>query len=139
MELREHQKICINNISYHFELNDRGLVKMFCGSGKSFIIYHELLEFGKNISVVVVPSINLITQFNNDYLFDKNKIMYNKNKFKKKFKLMSICSKNELNEEISKKISFTTEPNEIEIFLENKIDKIMLITYQSLVTLIRII
>jgi predicted helicase len=76
MELREHQKTCINNISNHFESNDRGLIKMFCGSGKSFIIYHVLLEFGKKTSVVVVPSINLITQFNNDYLFDKQKILY---------------------------------------------------------------
>ena len=98
MDLRPHQKECVNKIRTHFENENKALIKMFCGAGKSFVIYHCLLEFGNNLSVVVVPSINLITQFNRDYLLDKEKEKYNKNKFNKKFKLMTICSKNELSD-----------------------------------------
>jgi superfamily II DNA or RNA helicase len=72
MELKIHQKECISNISKLFDDDEKtGLIKMFCGSGKSFVIYHSILEFGSNLSIIVVPSINLISQFNNDYLFKK--------------------------------------------------------------------
>lgn len=46
MNLREHQAECINNINSHFIDNSKGLIKMFCGAGKSFIIYHTLLQHG---------------------------------------------------------------------------------------------
>ena len=66
LNLKKHQIECIDNIKLHFEndYNNKALIKMFCGSGKSFIIYHYLLEYTNNLSIVVVPSINLITQFN---------------------------------------------------------------------------
>ena len=35
---------------------------MFCGSGKSLIIYHSLLKYGKNLGIIVVPSIILIIE-----------------------------------------------------------------------------
>ena len=136
MELRSHQTECVNRIRTHFKNENRALVKMFCGSGKSFIIYHALLEFGKNLSVVVVPSINLITQFNRDYLLDKTKNEYNKKCFNRKFKLLTICSKNELN---NSDFEFATEDDDISNFLKQKNDKIVLITYQSLEKLINIV
>ncbi len=37
-----------------------------------------MLKYTKSLSVVVVPSINLITQFNKDYLLDETKKEYNK-------------------------------------------------------------
>jgi superfamily II DNA or RNA helicase len=76
MNLRNHQFECINNIKLHFQNDNKALIKMFCGSGKSFIIYHCLLEYTDNLSVIVVPSINLITQFNKDYLLDGYKRKY---------------------------------------------------------------
>ena len=34
MNLRDHQKECINNIKLHFNKNEnKALIKMFCGSG----------------------------------------------------------------------------------------------------------
>ena len=45
---------------------------MFCGSGKSYIIYDSILQYGNYLSVIVPPSINLITQFNKDYLLNIN-------------------------------------------------------------------
>src|SRR5436189_226361 len=132
MELRNHQKECIESINTHFNNENKALIKMFCGSGKSFVIYHSLLEYGKNLSIVVVPSINLITQFNKDYLLDKTKQKYNKTNFNKKFNLLTICSKNELDSQLE----FTTDEDDILDFLEQEHDKIILITYQSLKTLI---
>jgi superfamily II DNA or RNA helicase len=139
MKLREHQKNCLNNIDNHFKTENNGLIKMFCGSGKSFIIYNCLLKYGNNLSVVVVPSINLITQFNRDYLLDDNKQKYNNNHFKKKFKLLTVCSKNEISLNLQNEFSFSTDENEILKFLQKKIDKIVLITYQSLKLLFNII
>ena len=135
MKLRLHQTECVDRIRTHFENENKALIKMFCGSGKSFVIYHCLLEFGNNLSVVVVPSINLITQFNRDYLLDKDKKVYNKSKFNKKFKLITICSKNEI---VDSDFVFTTEDDTILDFLEQDVDKIVLITYQSLEKLIKI-
>ena len=135
MDLRKHQIECINNIKLHFENENSALIKMFCGSGKSFVIYHCLLEYMKNLSVVVVPSINLITQFLNDYLLDETKKEYNTKNFNKKFDLLTVCSKNELNNTIN----FTTNEDKILEFLEKDSPKIILITYQSLELLINII
>lgn len=139
MKLRHHQEICMNNIDKHFKENEsKALIKMFCGSGKSFIIYNCLLKYGNNLSVVVVPSINLITQFNRDYLLNEDKKKYNKKHFKKEFELITICSKNEL--ETSKtKINFTTDEDDILEFLLKEEDKIILITYQSLEILTKIV
>ena len=72
MTLCKYQIDCINAIDSHIKKNENvTLVKHFCGSGKSMIIYHCLLAYGGNLSIVVVPSIDLITQFNRDYLLDK--------------------------------------------------------------------
>ena len=135
IELRKHQVECIDNIKSHFENNNKALIKMFCGSGKSFIIYHCLLEYTNNLSVIVVPSINLITQFNKDYLLDKNKQEYNKKYFNKSFEILTVCSKNEL----SNNINLTTDSDKILEFIEIEENKIILITYQSLELLINII
>ena len=114
---RKHQQDCIQSIATHFKTESSALIKMFCGSGKSLIIYDCLIKHGENLAVVVVPSINLITQFSRDYLLDKTKK-----------ELLTVCSK----DEIKKSTSFTTDPDTILEFLEMEQDKIILITYQSL-------
>ncbi len=58
MDFRKHQIECIHNIKLHFENENSALIKMFCGGGKSFVIYHCLFEYIKDVSVVVVPSLN---------------------------------------------------------------------------------
>jgi len=57
---RKHQQYCIQSIATHFKTDSSALIKMFCGSGKSLIIFDCLIKHGNNLSVVVVPSINLI-------------------------------------------------------------------------------
>jgi superfamily II DNA or RNA helicase len=136
MKLRDHQKECIKLINEHFKVNNKALIKMFCGSGKSFIIYDTILKYCNNLSVVVVPSINLITQFNKDYLLNEDKIKYNNKNYKLDFELLTICSKNELDKN---NLYFTTDDKEIYNFLKIKKSKIILITYQSLEVLINVI
>ena len=125
MNFRKHQLECINNIRNHFADESKGLIKMFCGSGKSYIIYDCLIKYAKELSVVVVPSINLITQFNKDYLLTSTI----------EFHHLTVCSKNEL----SKDLQFTTNEDDILEFLDNDSYKIILITYQSLHLLINVI
>ena len=139
MSLRSHQCNCINEINKHFKIDNIGLIKMFCGSGKSFIIYHCLLKYGDNLSVVVVPSISLITQFNRDYLLDKSKKEYNDKYFEKEYELLTICSKNEIDKQIQKELCFTTDEDIILDFLEKEENKIVLVTYQSLKTLFNVV
>ncbi len=64
MQLRAHQFECKQKIAEFFEngYNIKGLVKMFCGSGKSLVIYDTLLAHGGDLCVAVVPSIHLVTQ-----------------------------------------------------------------------------
>ena len=38
MDLRKHQEECIESIEENFLENKKGLIKMFCGSCKSFVI-----------------------------------------------------------------------------------------------------
>ena len=151
MKLKPHQKECVLEIKKLFNENDdekkRGLIKMFCGSGKSFVIYHSIFKHGGSLSIIVVPSINLISQFNCDYFFNDKMIEYSNKKFNKDYELISICSKNELKEkEYSKKIKLTTESDIITNFLQidddyydDSKDKIVIITYQSLDTLFQIL
>ena len=138
MELKKHQEECIENIEDNFLENKKGLIKMFCGSGKSFIIYHCLLKYCENLSILVVPSINLITQFNNDYMLNSLMIEYNKKHFNKKYNLMSICSKDEIDKQNETNL-ITTDKYEINKFINTNNEKILLVTYQSLPKLVDII
>jgi superfamily II DNA or RNA helicase len=135
MNLRTHQKECVLKIDAHLADNNEGLIKMFCGSGKSFVIYNCLLKYTQSLSVVVVPSINLITQFNKDYLLDEMKKEYNKIHYNLNWELLTICSKNELDVDTN----LTTDEEEIEKFVKKNTCKIILITYQSLETLYNVI
>jgi superfamily II DNA or RNA helicase len=138
-ELRLHQQQCKDNLSKFFETEyeSKCLVKMFCGSGKSFVIYDTILAHGKDLSVVVVPSIHLITQFKRDYLIDDEKMQYNEKYYEKYFDICTICSLDELHDS---KDTFTTDEETITDFLFTEdIEKVVLVTYQSLPKFIKII
>ena len=128
MNLRQHQIECIDKIDVHFKNDDKALIKMFYGSGKSLVIYQCLFKYNENLSVIVVPSINLITQFNRDYLLKSDNV----------FELLIVCSKNELTD-LDKKLEIITDEHNILRFLKTDESKIILITYQSLEILINIV
>lgn len=131
--LRKHQKNAICAIEKSFETHNKCLVKMFCGTGKSRIIFYMMMNNNYNLSVVVFPSISLITQFNTDYIQNKEWIGITEN-----HKYLSICSKNELQEN-THNINYTTENEDITDFLNKKDNKIICITYQSFETFVNCI
>ena len=96
------------------------LVKMFCGTGKSRIITNVIFHEKKELSVVVFPSLALISQYSTDYM---THVEYNHHF--KKHKMMNVSS------ESLTTIDSTTSPKEIQKFLKFKSPKIILVTYQS--------
>ena len=125
--LRGYQDRAIENIIDCLNENDKCLVKMFCGTGKTTVMLHHTISQNYDFSVFVFPSIALITQFNKDYLQDKTwNITTN---------TMSVCSKDEMKTFKSKpstiaKSLFTTDTTKISQFLSNNNKKIVCVTYE---------
>jgi superfamily II DNA or RNA helicase len=121
-----------DRISELLSSNEYGnkLCQAFCGCGKSRFAYKAILtsiKLENSINLIVFPSIALITQFNSDYI--------NTGISSGKFKTMSICSKNELENSEYKEFSYTTKKSEIQDFINTNSHKIICCTYQSLSTL----
>ena len=133
INLRTHQSNAIHAIYKSFDNYNKCLVKMFCGTGKSRIIFHMMMNNNNNLSVIVFPSISLITQFNTDYIQNREW-----NGITKNYKYLSICSKNELQEN-THNINYTTDDELIINFLNNKEKKIVCVTYQSFETFVKCI
>jgi superfamily II DNA or RNA helicase len=96
-------------------INNKCIVKMFCGTGKSLIMRKCKSVENKKLVVYVFPSLCLIDQFYSDYLND--------------FPTDNILK-------ISSECESTTEPIRIRQFLSLLSDKIICITYQSFKTLL---
>jgi superfamily II DNA or RNA helicase/SAM-dependent methyltransferase len=134
-ELRSHQRQCLDKTNDYLTSNDEGLIEMFCGTGKSLVEYKLLLNF--ETSVIIFPSIGLITQFNRDYII----------KYDYPYSSLSICSKDELNESnLSDKecvtrlnLKVTTDESHIIKFIETNESYLILCTFQSLETLSQIL
>jgi superfamily II DNA or RNA helicase len=92
-ELRAHQAQCVAKIQEEFTNANKALIKMFCGAGKSYIIFHTVLQYGNGLSIIVEPSINLITQFHTDYLTNDKLKIYNQNNFNKKNQILRLITK----------------------------------------------
>jgi superfamily II DNA or RNA helicase len=154
IELRDYQQAALNSITdCHEENDDKCLVKMFCGTGKTIVMLRYTLDGDFNFSVFVFPSIALITQFNQQYL--KNKT------WNITTPCMSVCSKNEIEDTTVdttmvdttivdtamvdttivdtatvEKSLFTTDEKSISRFLSRKPRKIVCVTYHSYSTLV---
>jgi ribosomal RNA-processing protein 8 len=103
-----YEELLINN-------NNKCIVKMFCGTGKSLLMRKCKVIEDKQLVVFVFPSLSLIDQFYDEYLND-------------------YPSKNTL--KISSEKEATTNPIKIQQFLSKKTNRIICITYQSFKTLI---
>jgi predicted helicase len=55
--------------------NDKCLVKMFCGTGKSLLMRNCKIIQNQPFIVYVFPSLNLINQFYKDYLHDLQNVL----------------------------------------------------------------
>jgi superfamily II DNA or RNA helicase len=96
-------------------INNKCLVKMFCGTGKSLLMRKCKVIQEQKLVVYVFPSLNLIDQFYNDYLND-------------------FPSENVL--KISSEAESTTDTFKIINFLSKYVNKIICVTYQSFKTLL---
>ncbi len=63
-----YQQNCINDSILHFENNNRGYIEMACGTGKTLTSYW-IDKFSKNkITLILVPSLYLLSQFYKDWV-----------------------------------------------------------------------
>lgn len=131
LTLRKHQKDAVSSIENTLKDYNKCLVKMFCGTGKTRIVFHLMVHKKNNLTVIVFPSISLITQFNADYVLNSHWA-----DLTKEFCYMSVCSKNELDHP---DIHYTTESQQIETFLHQDKHKIVSVTYQSLETFVNVV
>ena len=105
MNLREYQIDAVVAVVEKLQTEDKCLVKMFCGTGKSIImkeLCNVLLEHSDiNLSVFVFPSLALVHQFYDTYIDGKLEDKYIQN--------LKICSDKDC----------TTSPRDICEFLED--------------------
>lgn len=116
--LRVPQQAAYDAIQQH----DRGIIKMFCGTGKTRVIFKVIIDATLPISLIVFPRIALVEQFRRDYV----------QKWTHDLDTIYICSKTEASH-----TDFTTDEDTITEFLMNESsNKLICCTYQSLQTLI---
>lgn len=123
--LWEHQKECYNNIVEHLKDHDNGIVKMFCGTGKSRIALETALFYCKNLVIFVFPTIALTEQFTFEYLDNCHE------------EKLSVCSQKDNVSEAT--IEFTTNKDTVSTFLTIKDKKLVSVTYASLPMLFEIV
>jgi superfamily II DNA or RNA helicase len=132
--LRPHQLEARAAIDAHFAAGvggQRGLIKAFCGSGKSLIMTDSILRHSGSFALICEPSLSLVSQFAQDYVLPYLAADY---------EFLVVCSLKDLEDpdtpkEYKKKSMVTTDPAAITTFLANKSlkkGKIILCTYQSL-------
>jgi ribosomal RNA-processing protein 8 len=68
ISLRTYQQNAYDNIKKHRKKDNKCLLKMFCGTGKTRILFKQLLIKKHKLNIIVFPSISLVTQFNRDYI-----------------------------------------------------------------------
>jgi len=115
--LRYYQEEANNAIYEELLVNNKCIVKMFCGTGKSLLMRRCKTIEGKNLVVFVFPSLSLIDQFYSEYLIKEYPHPVEN--------MLNISSENEA----------TTNPTKITQFLSKPFNKIICITYQSFKTL----
>lgn len=70
-EIRDYQQEIINKAYEYFRHNDKGIISIPCGTGKTFVSLHISLKLERNTIIIGVPSRLLVTQWNN-YITDLN-------------------------------------------------------------------
>ena len=124
-----YQLRAINDVANGFKKNRRGQLIMACGTGKTYTSLWIKEKIKSKLTLVLVPSLNLLSQTTWDWAYATNK----------KIEILCICSditvgKNDDNlvEELID-VSFPVEndPKKISKFINKKGDKVIFCTYQS--------
>ncbi len=121
MDLRPYQQEAVEAV---LDTAGRCVVKMFCGTGKSRVIVTVVLREGKQLSVVVSPSLALVQQFSTDYVMGVYVDQF------ANYAVLNVSS-----EQLAE-VQSTTDAGQIRRFCEQTIPKLILVTYQSLEVLL---
>lgn len=127
----EYQKKIISTVSSYFLSNDRGKLILPCGTGKTLVSLWIKENTAENLTLFLVPSLNLVRQTKNEWIKNSNTL----------FDYIVVCSEMDIDkEQDSSNIhlydldSFVTDkPNEIKEFVkkESANKKVIFSTYQS--------
>jgi|1048.fasta_scaffold00127_3 superfamily II DNA or RNA helicase len=127
-KLRPHQQEALDQVVLGFKKSDRGQLIMACGSGKTLTALRINEVIAKDLTVVLVPSLTLLSQTLNDWLKDRVK----------QFNWLAVCSDDSVTndpQDNSRLIDFdfpaTTNQSEIARFLEGPKSKVVFSTYHS--------
>ena len=75
-EPRPHQLEAIENVIAGFGTADRGQLVMACGSGKTFVALWVKERLKAKRTLVLVPSLNLLSQIINEWTFAARQPMF---------------------------------------------------------------
>lgn len=127
-KLRPHQQQALDQVVLGLKRSDRGQLIMACGSGKTLTALRINEEITKDLTVVLVPSLTLLSQTLNDWLKDRIK----------HFNWLAVCSDDSVTndpQDNSRLIDFdfpaTTDQKEIINFLNARKSKVVFSTYHS--------
>jgi len=109
--LRPYQCSAVDGILRH----PRCLVKMFCGTGKSIVMTETIARLKKSLTVVVFPSLALVSQFATEYTANQ----FNGHR------MLNISS------ESLPSVQSSTDPLSIRAFIRGGGPMLILVTYQS--------
>ena len=126
--LRTHQQNAQTAVIDGFLTSDRGQLIMACGTGKTLTGLRINEAMGNELTVLLVPSLTLLSQTLKDWLTDK----------KTDFKWLAVCSDDSVTSDtqdnarlVDYDLPATTDIRVIQKFLESDGKKVVFSTYQS--------
>jgi len=127
-ELRPHQELALQSVVSGLSDSDRGQLIMACGTGKTLTGLRINEAMDNELTVLLVPSLTLLSQTLKDWLTDK----------KTSFKWLAVCSDDSVTSDpqdnarlVDYDIPATTDLKIIEKFLATSGKKVIFSTYQS--------
>lgn len=126
--LRPHQTDALHSVIQGFSSSDRGQLIMACGTGKTLTGLRINEAMGSDLTIMLVPSLTLLSQTLKDWLTDK----------KSDFKWLAVCSDDSVTSDpqdnarlVDYDIPATTDSKVIQKFLEIPGKKVIFSTYHS--------
>ena len=127
-ELRPHQVSALTSVVKGLSTSDRGQLIMACGTGKTLTGLRINEAMQNELTVLLVPSLTLLSQTLKDWLTDK----------KIDFKWLAVCSDDSVTSDpqdnarlVDYDLPATTDTRVIQKFLETAGKKVVFSTYQS--------
>lgn len=66
--LRDYQRMALDIIKMSIDNKQNSLIQQFCGTGKSYVILGTVCNFPQNRTLILFPSIDLLTYFYKEYV-----------------------------------------------------------------------